>query len=131
MRIRIDGELYNVSGVFNGGYLPMIETEEGPEFHLAESSEAAGEKAAEYWRDMANDDPKEFACIIGEERLVQWAMGHSDSFGIRGLDDFCEIVSRHPEEEFAGYDGAERDVDRCGTLATELGFMPKVAYRHN
>lgn len=112
IKIRIDGEDYDTDDIDNGRYsvLPMLK-DGRMEFYLAESSEAAGEKARERWQDMANDDPKEFACIIGEERLVQWAMGHSDGFGISGMEDFLEAVERVPEEEFAGYDGQEREVD--------------------
>ena len=132
-RIKIDGELYTVKEVIDNGYgyLASVICECGCEFYVAESNEVAGEAASKYWRDMAIDDPKEFACIIGEERLVQWAMNQSDSFGICGLDDFCERNADVPEENFASYDGCERQIDRYGTIANDLGFHPTVAYRHN
>jgi hypothetical protein len=130
-KIQIDGEKYTVTEVYTGGSLPMITTDSGEEFYLAKDSEEAGEAAAEYWRDMARNDRKEFACIIGEERLVQWALGESDSFGISSLDEFCDVNATVPEENFASYDHQEREVTRCGKLSEELGFMPTVAYRHN
>lgn len=133
-RIRIDGELYNVSNVYDGGYLPMIETEEGCDFYLAEDSEKAGEAARKYWEDMANDDPSEFRAIIGDEALVAWALGQPyapGSVSVNSLNEWLDLVATVPEEEFAGYDSQEREVNRCGILANELGFMPTVAYRHN
>jgi len=130
--ITIEDELTEVRKVYNGGYLQMLELEDGTEWYVARDSEQAGEAAAKYWRDMAEGDPKEFACIIGEERLVQWGLGQSDSFGISGVDDFCERNANVPEENFASYDGQEREVTACSeSLEDELGFKPTVAYRHN
>lgn len=130
--IKIDGTIYTIRKAYHSnGYLPFIETDSGEQFYLAESSEAAGDAAAEYWRDMAQNDRKEFACIIGEERLVQWALGESDSFGIDSLENFLEVIATVPEEHFASYDSVEREVQRVGTLRDDLGFVPTVAYRHN
>jgi hypothetical protein len=134
MRIRIDGELYNVSGVHTYGTLPVIETEEGEEFYLAESTEKAGEAAREYWENMAQDDPREFTCMVGEETLIAWGLGQSAGPGstwVNSLEDWLDLWLDTPEEHFASYDSNEREVERCGKLADELGFMPKVAYRHN
>lgn len=129
-RIKIDGEILEVIRVFDGGYLPMVETN-GGDFYVARDEEEAGEKASEYWQDMADNDPEEFACIIGAERLVQWGMNRCDSFGIRNFADFLNRVAQVPEEEWAGYDGNPRTVDRAGWVTEELGFIPTVAYRHN
>ena len=129
-RIKIDGEILTVQRIFDGGYLPLVETD-GGDFYVARDEEHAGEKAAEYWEDLANDDPEEFACIIGAERLIAWGMGKSDSYGFSSLSDFLETVATVPEEEWANYDGNPRTVDRCGHASEEIGFMPTVAYRHN
>ncbi len=97
---------------------------------VAVDRETAGALAREHWEDMAKHDRSEFACIIGEERLVQWALGESDSYGISSLEEFLEITADNPEDELAGYDGAEQDASAaCPVLLKELGFSPTVAYR--
>lgn len=102
------------------------------EWVVFESSERAGELAADYWREMAENDPKEFACIIGDERLVGWALGRSDSFGISSLDEFCDVCSDHPEEHHASYDGNELEVEGYSAgFVSEAGFVPQVAYRRS
>lgn len=131
MRIRIDGELYHVKDIFNGSY---VDTVEGPQFYLAEDSEAAGKAAREYWEDMADNDPKEFTCIVGEEALIQWGLGRSaspGSVGVSSLTEWLDLWLDHPEEHWASDDSTERTVERCGKLADDLGFMPTVAYRAN
>ena len=131
-RIRIDGSLFTVSKVLDYGDLPEIETDEGDSFILAEDAEQAGAKAADRWRDMTQNDPKEFECMIGAETLVGWALGQSAGHaGCSSLEEFLELIATVPEEEFAGYDGQEREVNRVGTLVNELGFTPTVAYRSN
>ena len=134
MRIKIDGEIYRVKSVHTYGYLPMIETEDGAEFYVAESSEEAGRAARKYWEDMAENDPKEFTCLVGEDTLVQWGLGRSAGPGstkVNSLEKWLDLHLNVPEEEFAGYDGAERDVQRSAKVREELGFTPTVAYRHN
>lgn len=130
-RIEIDGEHYIVKDVCAGGYLPLVTTEGGKEFYVARDAEHAGEKAREYWEDMANDDPAEFRCIIGDERLIAWALGRSDGFGFTCAEDFFGAVGDAPQEEWASYDGHEREVGRVGRAIDEIGFCPTVAYRHN
>jgi len=110
MRIKIDGEVYEVDKVYKGGQLPLLECGK-MEFYVAADSEEAGEAAADYWRDMAKNDKKEFRCIIGDKRLLQWVMGESDSFGISSLEEFYEVTATVPEEQWAGYDGQEREVE--------------------
>lgn len=112
LKAKIDGYSVDLSGMRESGWdcLYMIE-DERLEWYVAESSEDAGKAAAQYWRDMAEDDAKEFTCIIGEDRLVQWALGRSDSFGIRSLEEFLEKVAEYPEEEWGQYDGTECDID--------------------
>ena len=134
MRIRIDGEIYNIKNVYNHGGLPMAETDGGEEFYLAESSEKAGEEAREYWKDMAENDPKEFICMVGEKTLVAWALGQYAGPGstqVKSLEEWLDLWLDTPAEHFASYDSNERDGSRCGKLREELGFTPTVAYRHN
>ena len=133
LRIRIDGELYEVEKLYTGGYLPMISIGR-LEFYLAESSEQAGEKAKEYWQDMAKNDSEEFACLVGTKTLIQLGLGQYAGPGstqVTCLEDWLDLWVDTPEEQWASYDGTELDVDRVGQLARELGFVPTVAYRHN
>ena len=108
---------------------------------MAIDSDSAGEAAAEYWRDMANDDSEEFASIIGTERLCLWALGKFDSYGFSCLEEFLDAAESVPEEQWATYDGAELDIEYRGDKSCELsvtseaeneiGFQPTVAYRNN
>jgi methylthioribose-1-phosphate isomerase len=103
------------------------------EFVVFASREDACAAARERWADMAENDPKEFACIVGEECLVAWALGHSGGHaGCSSLTEFLDLIETVPAEEFASYDGNEIDRIECGAdLAEEIGFVPAVAYRHN
>jgi len=133
MRIRIDGELYHVKLIMKGD-LPQIETEEGPWFHLAENSEAAGEAAKQHWGDMARNDRAEFLNLVGEENLIRWGLGEFAGPGstqVNSLQEWLDLHLDMPEETFASYDDTERSVNRVGKLADELGFVPTVAYRSN
>lgn len=106
------------------------------EFLLLEDSDSAGSAVRKRWEDMAKHDKKEFICIIGEERLLQWAMGDSDSFGISSFDEFLDRVESVPEEEIASYDLEQRNADFLSDaerdrFENEFGFVPTVAYRTN
>lgn len=68
----------NIKRVHYNGCLPAIETEMEEEFYLARDSDEAGEAARKYWEDLAQDDPKEFTCLVGEKVLVNWGLGISD-----------------------------------------------------
>ena len=145
-KIIIDGDTWSIDTVRQLA-TGVAEIEDGQTtFIVADSRDRAGEYARERWEDMAKHDRKEFACLIGEERLVGWALGESDNFGISSLEEFLDAIEGSPEEELAGYDSAERDVDGRGrdqksqassrTTVTEdfeyeLGFQPLVAYRSN
>lgn len=135
MNIKIDGEKLEVEKVFNGGYLPIIEASDGCEYYLAESTESAGEAARKHWEDMAENDPKEFACMVGEETLVKWGMKQwagPGSTQVKSMDEWLDLWIDTPEEEFASYDGEEREASEADDeLIKELGFTPTVAYRHN
>ena len=101
------------------GNLPKITTVDGEEFIIA-NRENAEEAVRDYWKDMVNNDEREFKAIMGEERLMNWALNKSDSFGISSFDEFIERVGQYCEEDLAREDGYEHDVTRIGVLATIL-----------
>jgi hypothetical protein len=110
----VDGErvVFDDADTHIHGQLPMIDTEQGPEFYIAESSEDAGEKAREYWEDMADEDPNEFACLVGTETLIQWNLGNYAGPGstqVQSLKEWLDLHLNIPEECFASYDGEERE----------------------
>lgn len=135
-RIHIDGELFHVTNVRQIGFgdLYEIETEEGDEFILSEDSETAGQAARERWQEMAEHDPEEFACMVGNETLIKWGLGQPAGPGtskVRSLSEWLDLWLDAPEDEWARYDGNERTVERVGKLAAEMGYTPTVAYRSN
>ena len=135
-RIKLDvGDWLHVEETHDYRYLPMVTCDDGTEWYVAESHEHAGQKAREYWEDLAKDDPSEFACLVGENTLVAWALGQPAGPGstqVCSLEEWLDLWLETPEEEFASYDGNEYEVtSKCGRVADELGFTPRVAYRHN
>ena len=134
-RIKIDGEIYHIENVREiNTELCEIETDSGEEFILAESSKDAGEYSREYWKDLAENDKSEFVCMVGEETLVSWALGEYAGPGstqVCSLEDWLDLWLDTPEEHLSSYDGCERQVDRIGRGAEEIGFTPEVAYRCN
>ena len=135
-RIRIAGELYHVTRSHPTGWdgVDSIETEEGEDFILAPDSETAGHAARERWEDMAHNDPAEFRCMVGDDTLLAWALGQAAGPGsslVCSLSEWLDLWLDTPEEEFAGYDGEEREVGRVGRLCDDLGYRPTVAYRTN
>lgn len=135
MKLRINGTEYGVESVYSGGYLDLLELDDGTSWYVARSSEAAGIVARNYWEELANYDPREFTCLIGEETLIQWGLGNIASPGstpVSSLDDWLDLWLDTPEEQWANYDGTEADVsDVSSELAEDLGYTPTVAYRHN
>jgi hypothetical protein len=137
MYIKFEGKAHKVEDVHNYGYTPhkvedvhnygytLLELEDGTEYAIFESREAAGESAREYWEELAQDDPREFACIIGEETLVQWGLGQFGGPGstkVKSLEDWLDLWLDTPEEHHARYDGAEVEVSRISPkLGEELG----------
>lgn len=134
--LEIDGEILPVTWV-NG-----FEIECGPSHRYAvfKDSKEAGKAARARWEDMAKNDPKEFACMVGEKTLVAWGLGQSASPGSRqvsSLKEWLDLWLDTPEEEFAHYDGEENDVKISAALADEMGikrkkrdkWVPAVAYR--
>ena len=143
MNIIIDGEEYKVTKVYSKT-TPVQIVCGRVEFCVFENSEEAGRAAAAHWEYMAENDPEDFVAIIGAKRLLQWALGQSDNYGISSLDEFLVNIAKVPEEEWASYDSQEREVDprkaskRLGRfvyvtqeLEAKIGFQPTVAYRCN
>lgn len=137
--LTINGEEKVISSVeldYGGSGGTFVEIEDSQEeYVLFDDAEEAGEAAADYWRELAQSDPKEFAAIIGTERLVLWGMRQQDSYGIDGLDSFCEVTATVPEEEWAKYDGVESDATVKLMQEKDDEGKPQelqvVAYRHN
>ena len=131
MKLKIDGEEYEDFKIETYSDLPILISGK-KEYYLAESTEAAGKIVRQRWVDMQQNNKKEFLCMIGEERLVQWGCDESDSFGISSFNDFLDAVENVPNEELASYDSEECEVTEADEEAIEeLGFTPTVAYRHN
>lgn len=139
-KIKIDGEWMQVESAHNYGVGIEIVTESG-DFLLFPDSEAAGDAAKDRWLDLKVHDPKEFRCLIGDETLIAWACGEPGGPGIAKVCSFKEwldVVAAHPWEEFASYDGEQRDVDGISSGAMAMlreagigGDVPTVAYRTN
>jgi hypothetical protein len=128
MRIKIAGTIYEAHHVKFYGYLPAIETKDGPDFYLALDSASAGEAARKYWEDMANDSPEELADILGAKCLIGWGLGLWYG-GAKSLMEWLDLKEGAPAQMFATVDGKELEVNVCGRLLEdELGFVPTVAY---
>jgi len=109
----INGErtTFNSDNDSDYGYGKEITTNDG-EFVIFEDADWAGESAREYWEDLAKNDPEEFACIVGEETLIAWALGQWAGPGtsqVRSLNEWLDLWLDTPEEHFASWDGEERE----------------------
>jgi hypothetical protein len=84
---------------------------------------------------MAENDPREFTCMVGETTLVKWGLGQMAGPGttqVRSLEEWLDLWLTIPEEQWASYDGNELDVEYVSpALEAELSITPTVAYRHN
>ena len=106
--IRIDGEFVDARV---RGDNRIVEGRR--EWMVFASREEAGREARGYWADMAENDPTEFRHMVGDESLVQWALGRPAGPGttrVRSLDAWLDLHLDLPEEHFASYDGEEREV---------------------
>lgn len=136
MEIIIDGETYEINSVYELGWNNGHCISCGRlEFHVFENAEEAGKAARAYWENMAQNDPSEFRCIVGDEALIAWALGQPATTGCSvtsSLNEWLDLWLNTPEEQWGSYDNTELDVERTGAdLREELGFTPTVAYRHN
>lgn len=140
MTIEIDGETVTVIEVCprEHGCIEVDVNMAGGEerlYHLFESNEAAGYAARQYWADMAENDPEEIGAMLGNDCLIAWALGRPYAPGSRmvsSLDEWLDLWTEFPEEQWAGYDHTEVDAERPSAHLHDLiGFDPTVAYRVN
>ncbi len=136
--IVIDNEVTEITEAFDNGYNgTTITCDNGCEYIIFQDHEEAGEAAAEYWRDMAKNDPEEFKCMVGNESLVAWCLGQSAGPGaikVNSLEEWFETCLDVPEVQWAGYDGHEiTDITFNRHTKSELGYNHKeaVLYRSN
>lgn len=134
--IEIEGEVFQIDDVYlyEYSYLPLVRIGRR-EFYVARDAQEAGEAARRYWADMASDDPREFTAIVGSDALIAWALGQPHGPGmvaVTSLEEWLDLWLDVPEENWAAYDGHEREIDAVsGELEDILGFTPTVAYRNN
>jgi len=142
MKIKFDNKIYEVKEIQHYGYLPLLILDDDTEWYIAENHEEAGKAAREYWEELAQSDPEELTCLIGEKTLVAWALGQSagpGSTAVNSLEEWLDLFLDAPEEEFAHYDGIEQEVDvvsrdiyeECGFSYDPADDCPVVIYRHN
>ena len=139
MLIVIDNEVVEVENTNDNGFGGfIIECDNGNEYQVFENTEKAGEAAAEYWRDMAENDPAEFICMVGEETLVKWALNQYAGPGnekAKNLEGWLNITANYPEEHWASYDGNEIEGAKFNKhFQYETGFYDRdyiVLYRCN
>ena len=77
--------------------------ETGENYLIFTNYDDAGLAAREYYEDMANNDPEEFAVIIGTENLIKWGLGQYAGPGAEqttSLEEWFQLVANHPEEIF-------------------------------
>jgi len=121
--IEIDGKSYRVEDVTTEGDLTVIETEDGYDFIVFESLEDAEDIIEEHYKELAVNDPQEFAALIGVDRLVFYALGNAD---------IQEVFNEFRNQASNGYFGNECTVteDTAGEdLRDELGFDPGIAFK--
>lgn len=130
--ITIDGEVLEVDDVTVWGAHAQVNCE-GRAYIVFADADDAGQAAREYWADMAANEPAEFRCIVGDDALIQWAMGQYAGPGstqVSSLTEWLDLALDCPEEHFASYDGEACEVDAVSSdIADEIGFTPTVAYR--
>jgi len=138
--IMINGETIIIEECRTGGYLPTADCG-GRSYTLAADSDDAGEANVQYWTDMVQNDKREFACMVGEETLLKWALGEAAGPGsvkVYSLREWLELTRLHPEEQWASYDGEERlallNEQACDELGIDYqdqgdGWSKAVAYQ--
>ena len=130
--VNIDGEVLDVD-VYSYEYAMV--SSGNREWYVFQDTEQAGEEAREYWENMARYDQAEFACLIGESTLIEWALGNYAGPGstkVTSLKEWLDLWLNTPEEQWALYDGIELEGTVSKEVMEELGFSAKyvVFYRH-
>ena len=139
MLIVIDNEVVEVEDINDNGYGGfLIDCDNGCEYHVFADHEDAGKATSEYWQDMAENDPEEFRCMVGDENLIKWALGQWAGPGNEqtdSLEGWFELTEGYPEEQWAGYDGNEIEGAKFNkNFEDETGFTDRnyiVLYRCN
>jgi len=140
MKIIIDEEEYIVEEIIEGSYLPLLLCEDGTGWCVAYDSIAAATSVEEFLFDLVENDPQEFRCLVGDECLINWALGKFDGPGTEhacSLRDWIQICGKYPEEQWASYDGERRKIDEIDDeLLEELDWSdcpPRyaLAFRYN
>jgi hypothetical protein len=139
MLIIIEKEVVEVEDIQSNGFGGYhIDCNNGAEYHVFADRDAAGEGAADYWRDMAANDKSEFRCIVGDDALISWALGEYGGPGnekVKSLDEWFELTANYPEEQWASYDGDEIEGARFNNhFAEAMGIDDRkniVLYRCN
>ena len=134
--IIIDGNAYTFESKnydVDGGGVEI--STDGGDYIVFPDADDAGAAARLYWENMAENDPSEFACMVGNSTLVAWGMRQFAGPGttqVRSLEEWLDLWLSTPEEQWAGYDSAECEVgDVTQGAEDEIGFKPGVAYRTN
>lgn len=135
--ITIQGyESAEITGKYDIGFGDgvQLETDEG-DFIVFQNQREAGKAAREYWVELMESDPEEFRTLVGDENLISWALGRPSGPGAQKtntLEEWFDLWLNNPEEQWAGYDGEEREVEALTSEAkADIGFVPRVAYRTN
>jgi len=100
-----------------------VTTDDDNDYYVFANSKEAGKAARKYWEDLAQQDSKEFICLVGEETLLRWALGQCAGPGstqVSSLSEWLDLWLDTPEEHFAGYDDIENDCQISAALAKEL-----------
>jgi len=131
--VKIGDEVLDVE-VQTGGYT-MVSTG-NHDWYVFQDEEHAGEEARSYWEYMANNDKDEFACMVGSETLIDWALGNYAGPGytkVKSLSEWLDLWLDTPEEQWGTYDGCAEYGTVSKEVMEELGFDDKnvVFYRHN
>ena len=134
--VNISGEIVDVSVDSDCEY-PTI-TLGRRMWYVFRNSTEAGRAAVAYWKDVAKNNPKELACIVGDEAMVAWGLGQFAGPGniqVDSLESWIGLWEDNPEEHWASYDGLELEGTLSKEAADELGFdadqREAVFYRYN
>ena len=121
------------------------------EFFIFEDTEAAGDRAREYWEELAIEDADLFLSLVGAKNVLTWALGGCagpDYRQVNSLEDWLDLWLHRPEEHWGKYDDQESLIlfshdnhtgmneDGAKKQLTDddlkelFGFVPTVAYRH-
>jgi hypothetical protein len=121
--VKTDGDWVAVEDSTDLGTHVELEFD-GEEWLVFTDREEACDMAREYWEDMAHNDSSEFVSLVGEDTLVQWALGNYAGPGytqVRSLEEWLDLVADTPEETFASYDGEEHEPEATPKALEFLG----------